>query len=73
VVLEAGRKSAADSWRPVMSLLAPYVRVVTYGRAGLGGSSPDSPVTADRQVRDIARVAADREHAHHVLLLALHP
>lgn len=40
VVLEAGRNSAADSWRPVISLLAPHVRVVAYDRAGLGGGSP---------------------------------
>jgi pimeloyl-ACP methyl ester carboxylesterase len=65
VVLEAGRNDVADSWRPVMSLLAPHVRVVAYDRAGLGGSDPRvGPVTIDRQVSDLASVidglAADR-------------
>ena len=32
------RHDVASSWRPVMALLAPYVDVVAYGRAGLGAT-----------------------------------
>lgn len=60
VVLEAGRNAAAASWRPVMSLLAPHVRVVAYDRAGVGGSAPapPGPVTVERQAEDLASVIA---------------
>lgn len=38
-----------------MPLLAPYVRVVAYDRAGLGGSAPaPGPVLIDRQLDDLA-------------------
>jgi pimeloyl-ACP methyl ester carboxylesterase len=57
VVLEAGRNDVADSWRPIMALLAPRVRVVAYDRAGLGGSPRDpDPVIVGRQVRDLESV-----------------
>jgi pimeloyl-ACP methyl ester carboxylesterase len=57
VVLEAGRNDVADSWRPVMALLAPRVRVVAYDRAGLGGSPRDpDPVIVGRQVRDLESI-----------------
>lgn len=56
-MLEAGRNDGADSWRPVMALLAPRVRVVAYDRAGLGGSPRDpDPVIVGRQVRDLESV-----------------
>jgi pimeloyl-ACP methyl ester carboxylesterase len=40
-----------------MPLLAPHVRVVSYDRAGLGGSAPaPGLVTIDRQIDDLASV-----------------
>ena len=59
VVLEAGRGNGADSWKRVMPLLAPHVRVAAYDRAGLGGSPPASSpglVLIDRQLADLASV-----------------
>ncbi|HEY6497412.1 MAG TPA: alpha/beta fold hydrolase, partial [Trebonia sp.] len=57
VVLEAGLNNGAGSWRRVMPLLAPHVRVVAYDRAGLGGSAPAPGLaTIDRQVDDLAAV-----------------
>jgi pimeloyl-ACP methyl ester carboxylesterase len=57
VVLEAGRNNVAASWRLVMPLLAPHVRLVAYDRAGLGGSAPaPGPPGIDRQVADLASV-----------------
>jgi pimeloyl-ACP methyl ester carboxylesterase len=57
VVLEAGLNNGAASWRRVMPLLAPHVRVVAYDRAGLGGSTPAPGLaTIDRQVDDLAEV-----------------
>lgn len=59
VVLEAGRNNGAASWRRVMPLLAPHVRVAAYDRAGIGGSAPaPGLVTIDRQVDDLASVIA---------------
>jgi pimeloyl-ACP methyl ester carboxylesterase len=40
VVLEAGLNNGAASWQRVMPLLAPYVHVAAYDRAGIGGSDP---------------------------------
>src|SRR5690348_15673753 len=57
VVLEAGRNAGAASWQPVMSLLAPHVRVVAYDRAGIGGSpSALGSVSIERQAGDLASV-----------------
>jgi pimeloyl-ACP methyl ester carboxylesterase len=57
VVLEAGLNNGAASWERVMPLLAPHVRVVSYDRAGLGGSAPaPGLVTIDRQIDDLASV-----------------
>jgi pimeloyl-ACP methyl ester carboxylesterase len=56
VVLEAGLNNGAASWQRVMPLLAPYVRVAAYDRAGLGGSAPAPGLTIDRQVDDLASV-----------------
>jgi pimeloyl-ACP methyl ester carboxylesterase len=59
VVLEAGRNDVAASWRPVMDLLAPYLHVVAYDRAGLGGSPPATdPVILARQLSDLRTVIA---------------
>jgi pimeloyl-ACP methyl ester carboxylesterase len=55
VVLEAGMNCGAASWQRVVPLLAPYVRVAAYDRAGLGGSAPaPGLVTIDRQIDDLA-------------------
>jgi len=55
VVLEAGLNNGAASWRRVMPLLAPHMRVVAYDRAGIGGSSPPpGGVTVQGQVDDLA-------------------
>jgi len=57
VVLEAGINNGAGSWQRVMPLLAPYVRVAAYDRAGIGGSAPaPGLVTIDRQIDDLASV-----------------
>jgi pimeloyl-ACP methyl ester carboxylesterase len=57
VVLEAGLNNGAASWERVMPLLAPYVRVAAYDRAGIGGSAPaPGLVTIDRQIDDLASV-----------------
>src|ERR1700722_9679373 len=57
VVLEAGLNNGAASWQLVMPLLAPYVRVAAYDRAGIGGSAPaPGLVTIDRQLDDLASV-----------------
>jgi pimeloyl-ACP methyl ester carboxylesterase len=57
VVLEAGRNNVAASWRQVMPLLAPHVRVVAYDRAGLGGTAPAPRRPGiDLQVADLAFV-----------------
>lgn len=57
VVLEAGMNSGAASWRRVMPLLAPHVRVAAYDRAGIGGSDPaPGLVTIDRQIGDLTSV-----------------
>jgi pimeloyl-ACP methyl ester carboxylesterase len=57
VVLEAGLNNGASSWRRVMPLLAPHVRVAAYDRAGLGGSAPaPGLVVIDRQIDDLASV-----------------
>src|ERR1700733_9868989 len=57
VVLEAGLNNAAASWDRVLPLLAPYVRVVAYDRAGISGSAPaPGVVTIDRQIDDLASV-----------------
>jgi pimeloyl-ACP methyl ester carboxylesterase len=59
VVLEAGRNDVASSWRPVIDLLAPYLHVVAYDRAGLGGSPPATdPVILARQLADLRSVIA---------------
>jgi pimeloyl-ACP methyl ester carboxylesterase len=57
VVLEAGMNRGAASWRRVMPLLAPHVRVTAYDRAGIGGSDPAPGLaTIDRQMDDLASV-----------------
>jgi len=57
VVLEAGLNNGAASWRRVIPLVAPHVRVVAYDRAGLGGSAPPpGGVTVHGQVDDLASV-----------------
>jgi pimeloyl-ACP methyl ester carboxylesterase len=57
VVLEAGLNNGAASWERVMPLLAPYVRVAAYDRAGIGGSAPAPGLaTIDRQIDDLAAV-----------------
>jgi pimeloyl-ACP methyl ester carboxylesterase len=57
VVLEAGMNCGAASWRRVMPLLAPHLRVAAYDRAGLGGSAPaPGLVTIDRMIDDLASV-----------------
>jgi pimeloyl-ACP methyl ester carboxylesterase len=56
-VLEAGLNNGAASWRRVIPLLAPHVRVAAYDRAGLGGSAPAPGLaTIGRQVDDLASV-----------------
>jgi len=40
VVLDAGLGQGAESWEPVVELLAPHVRVCAYDRAGYGTSEP---------------------------------
>jgi pimeloyl-ACP methyl ester carboxylesterase len=57
VVLEAGLNNGAASWRRVMPLLAPHMRVTAYDRAGIGGSAPAPGLaTIDRQIDDLASV-----------------
>ncbi|MGH3291816.1 MAG: alpha/beta fold hydrolase [Trebonia sp.] len=57
VVLEAGMNCGAASWQRVVPLLAPYVRVAAYDRAGLGGSAPAPGLPViDRQVGDLTSV-----------------
>ena len=53
VVVEAGLGAGAASWGPVMELLAPQARVLTYDRAGYGLSEPDA------RPRELARLAGD--------------
>jgi len=57
VVLEAGLNGGADTWQRVIPMLEPYVRVVAYDRAGIGGSdaSPDRP-TIERQLDDLTSI-----------------
>jgi pimeloyl-ACP methyl ester carboxylesterase len=57
VVLEAGLNGGADTWQRVIPMLEPYVRVVAYDRAGIGGSdsAPDLP-TIERQVEDLTSI-----------------
>jgi pimeloyl-ACP methyl ester carboxylesterase len=57
VVLEAGLNDGAASWKRVIPLLAPHVRVAAYDRAGIGGSAPARGlVTIERQIDDLASV-----------------
>jgi pimeloyl-ACP methyl ester carboxylesterase len=60
VVLEAGMNCGAGSWRRVMPLLAPQVRVTAYDRAGIGGSAPAPGLAVvDRQIDDLASVITE--------------
>jgi pimeloyl-ACP methyl ester carboxylesterase len=60
VVLEAGMNCGAAAWQRVMPLLAPYVRVAAYDRAGIGGSAPAPGLaTIDRQIDDLASVITE--------------
>ena len=57
VVLEAGLNGGADTWQRVVPMLEPYVRVVAYDRAGIGGSDPaPGRATIERQLDDLASI-----------------
>lgn len=57
VVLEAGLNGGADTWQRVIPMLEPYVRVVAYDRAGIGGSDPAPGLpTIERQLDDLTSI-----------------
>ncbi|RKR86564.1 pimeloyl-ACP methyl ester carboxylesterase [Micromonospora pisi] len=59
VVIIPGAGDCADSWLPVRQSLAPFTRVVSYDRPGLGGSEEGPPPTVDRDLTDLRRLLHD--------------
>lgn len=69
VVLEAGLAAGAAFWDLVQRDLAADALVVSYDRAGYGGSDPGPvPRTLDRLAADLAAVAGAFPHEHLVLV-----
>ncbi|PZT76868.1 MULTISPECIES: alpha/beta fold hydrolase [unclassified Streptomyces] len=58
VVLVGGALSTAGTDEPLARLLAPHFEVVTYDRRGRGGSGDGGPYAVEREIEDLAAVAA---------------
>ena len=57
VLLESGLGGDASAWRPVQAGIAPFARVCSYDRAGLGWSDPsDRPTRASNVTDDLHRL-----------------
>ena len=61
VVIIPGAGDCADSWLPVQQRMAPYTRVVSYDRPGLGGSEQGPTRTMDRDLTDLRRLLHEAE------------
>lgn len=71
VVLVPGAGDCAASWIPVTAKIAAFARVVSYDRAGLGGSENGPPPALDRYAAELGRVIA-QAGADTPLILAGH-
>jgi pimeloyl-ACP methyl ester carboxylesterase len=56
IVIVAGAGDCADSWVPIRHQLAAAYRVLSYDRAGIGGSQEDAPATVDRYLAELDAV-----------------
>ncbi|MFF8838855.1 alpha/beta fold hydrolase [Streptomyces sp. NPDC015130] len=59
LVLVSGSLRTAGSERPLAALLARRFTVVTYDRRGRGGSGDTGPYAVEREIEDLAAVAAE--------------
>ena len=58
VVIVPGAGDCAASWIPVANHVARFARVISYDRAGLGGSEDGPPATLDRYLTELHAVIA---------------
>jgi pimeloyl-ACP methyl ester carboxylesterase len=58
VVVVPGAGDCAASWIPVAARTARFARVISYDRAGLGGSDDGPPATLDRYLAELGAVIA---------------
>ena len=58
VVIVPGAGDCAASWMPVVNQVARFARVISYDRAGLGGSEDSLPATLDRYLTELHAVIA---------------
>lgn len=56
VVVAHGAGDCASSWAPVVQRITGFARVVTYDRAGLGGSQVGPPATLGRYLAELRAV-----------------
>jgi pimeloyl-ACP methyl ester carboxylesterase len=56
VVIVAGAGDCADSWVPIRHQLAHTYRVLSYDRAGIGGSEEAAPASVDRYLTELDEV-----------------
>ena len=71
VVIVPGAGDCAASWIPVASQVARFARVISYDRAGLGGSEDGPPATLDRYLTELHGVIG-QAGAEGPLILAGH-
>src|SRR5690349_19098439 len=71
VVIVPGAGDCAASWIPVANQLASFARVISYDRAGLGGSENGPPATLDRYLTELHSVIG-QAGAQGPLILAGH-
>jgi pimeloyl-ACP methyl ester carboxylesterase len=69
VLLEAGLGGGCNHWGRIPEALGRTTRVVTYDRAGYGGSDPVRHVTAEQFVLDLDAVLADAGATGPVILV----
>jgi hypothetical protein len=71
VVIVPGAGDCAASWIPVANQVARFARVISYDRAGLGGSEDGPPATLDRYLTELHAVIGQAD-ADRPLILAGH-
>ena len=71
VVIVPGAGDCAASWIPVANQVASFARVISYDRAGLGGSENGPPATLDRYLTELHSVIG-QAGAQGPLILAGH-
>lgn len=72
VVLEAGSGGTAGTWRAVQPALAPFGRIVSYDRLGMGRSEPATRPRTARAIAEELRAALTRAELPPPFLLVAH-